>query len=151
LFAINLGALELRLTEPIANAITLIAIFTILIWMLPRFIDLSLVNPIAELAKFISLSILVGGSLAISWEKSNPFLRGFMKANAISMLGVLAFLYIHAPVRICNSYLVSDQERLGYAFLLSAIALGIAWSIPLFAPPLNESKKSSFALKEKIS
>jgi hypothetical protein len=55
------------------------------------------------------------------------------------MLGVLAFLYIHAPVRICNSYLVADQERLGFAFLMTAIGLAIAWAIPLFTPPPRES------------
>ena len=139
LFVIGLGELNLRITESIANALLLVAVFAILFWMLPRSIDATLVNPVVEIAKFFSISVFVGGSLAIGRANSNPFLRGFLKANAISMLGVLSFLYIHAPLRICNSYLVSDQERLGLAFLITAIGLAIAWSIPLFAPPLNES------------
>ena len=138
LFVIGMGELNLRITERLANAFSLVAVFAILFWMLPRYIDATLVNPVVELAKFISIPVLVGGSLAIGWAKSNPFLRGFLKANAISMLGVLAFLYIHAPVRICNSYLLADQERLGFGFLISAVGLGIAWAIPLFSPPPNE-------------
>ena len=138
LFVIGMGGKNLRITERLANAFSLVAVFAILFWMLPRYIDATLVNPVVELAKFISIPVLVGGSLAVGWAKSNPFLRGFLKANAISMLGVLAFLYIHAPVRICISYLLADQERLGFGFLISAIGLGIAWAIPLFSPPPNE-------------
>ena len=138
LFVIGMGGQNLRITERLANAFSLVAVFGILFWMLPRYIDATLVSPVVELAKFISIPVLVGGSLAIGWAKSNPFLRGFLKANAISMLGVLAFLYIHAPVRICNSYLLADQERLGFAFFISAVGLGIAWAIPLFFPPSKE-------------
>ena len=146
------GWRRFRIAEPVsesmANAFLLVAVFTILFWMLPRFIDAALADPVVEVAKFISIPVLVGGFLATGWANSNPFLRGFLKANAISMLGVLAFLYIHAPVRICNSYLVSDQERLGFAFLITAIGLGIAWSIPLFAPPLNELHFSRLPIKK---
>ena len=139
LFVAGLGAGDLRRAEPLANALSLVAVVAILFWMLPRYIDAALVDPAVEAAKFISIPLLAGGSFAFGWAKSHPFLRGFLKANAISMLGVLAFLYIHAPVRICNSYLVADQERLGFAFLMTAIGLAIAWAIPLFAPPPKES------------
>ena len=139
LFVAGPGGQYPRITEPLANAISLVAVFAILFWMLPRYIDAALVNPVAELAKFVSIPVFIGGSLGVSWAKSNPFLRGFLKANALSMLGVLAFLYIHAPVRICNSYLVADQERLGFTFLISAFGLAVAWSIPLFVPPPKET------------
>ncbi|MBV28896.1 MAG: hypothetical protein QGG19_16290 [Alphaproteobacteria bacterium] len=135
LFVSTLGAGDLHPTEPLANALSLVAVVGILFWMLPRYIDAALVDPVVEIAKFVSIPVVVGGSFAFGWAKSHPFLRGFLKANAISMLGVLAFLYIHAPVRICNSYLVTDQERLGFAFLMTAIGLAVAWAIPLFAPP----------------
>ena len=144
LFVAGLGARHLRVTEPLANALSLVAVFAILFWMLPRYIDAALVDPVIEFAKFVSVPVFVGGSLALGWEKSHPFLRGFLKANAISMLGVLSFLYIHAPVRICNSYLFADQERLGFAFLISAVGLGFAWAIPLFTPPPKEIHFSKF-------
>lgn len=140
LCAAGMGVRDLRISEPLANAFSLIAVSAILFWMLPRLIDASLTDPVVEFAKFASIPIFVGGSLAVGWAKSHPFLRGFLKANAISMLGVLAFLYTHAPVRICNSYLVIDQERLGVAFLITAIGLSIAWAVPLFAPPQRNTQ-----------
>ncbi len=150
LFAIGLGVRNLRINKSIANAFSLISVFVILFWMLPRYIDASLVNPMVEFAKFVSIPLFVGGSLAIGWEKSNPFLCGFLKANSLSMLGVLAFLYTYAPVRICNSYLVIDQERLGAAFLITAIGLALAWAIPLFSPPPQETSFMKISNKKAV-
>lgn len=110
----------------------LVAIFTIAYWMLPRSIDAALESPAVELAKFFSIPLLIGMPLAICWERAHPIVRGFVKANALSMLGVLAFLYTHAPIRICNNYLVTDQERLGFGFLFVAFALAFIWVVPLF-------------------
>jgi hypothetical protein len=144
LFVTGMGAGDLHLAEPLANALSLLAVAAMLFWMLPRYIDAALVDPVVATAKFVSIPLLVGGSFAWGWAKSHPFLRGFLKANAISMLGVLAFLYIHAPVRICNSYLVADQEQLGFAFFMTAIGLAVAWSIPLFVPPRKEASLFRF-------
>ena len=90
-----------------------------------------------DLGKFLSVSLLVGAPLGMAWSRLHPLLRGFVKAQSVSMLGVLGFLYTHAPVRICNSYLVSDQERLGVGFLLVAGGLAACWSLPLLTggPP----------------
>jgi hypothetical protein len=137
----GVAAHSFDMPTPIANALTLVAVFAILFWMLPRYIDATLVSPLVETAKFVSIPLLVGFPLAIAWSKSHPFLRGFLKANAISMLGILAFLYTHAPVRICNSYLVADQERLGYGFLIAAFVLGGVWSIQLFFPQTGSSRE----------
>jgi len=132
-----------KLAEAHANSVTLISVFTIAFWMLPRYIDASLTDPMVEAAKFVSLPLLVGAALAVAWPSTHPILRGFLKANAISMLGVMAFLYTHAPIRICNSYLVQDQEQLGYAFLCLAIALSVAWAIPLFLTTTRPAEVSS--------
>lgn len=110
----------------------LVAVFTIAFWMLPRSIDAALESPVVALAKFFSIPLLIGVLLAICWKQVHPIVRGFLKANALSMLGVLAFLYTHAPIRICNNYLVSDQERLGFGFLIVAFALAVIWVVPLF-------------------
>lgn len=110
----------------------LIAIFTIAFWMLPRSIDAALTDPRMEIAKFVTVPLLVGAPLAIAWPKAHPLLRGFLKAEAVSMLAVMAFLYTHAPVRICNAYLVGDQERLGLCFLLAAILCAVLWTGPIF-------------------
>lgn len=110
----------------------LLALFATAFWMLPRSIDAALVDPRMELAKFVTIPLLIGAPLAIGWPKAHPLLRGFLKAEAVSMLAVLAFLYTHAPVRICNAYLVDDQERLGFGFLMAAILLALLWAWPIF-------------------
>jgi len=112
----------------------LVALFFIFFWMLPKSIDAALTNSSMEVFKFITLPIGVGSALALGWCRAHPILKGFLKANAISMLVVLAFLYTHAPVRICNAYLIVDQEQLGYGFLLAAIGLAILWTVPLISP-----------------
>lgn len=124
-----------RIKRSVATAISLFVVFTILFWMLPRWIDASLVDPWTELAKFVSAPLLIGGGIALGWRRTHPLFRGFLKANAISMLGVMSFLYTHAPVRICNSYLVSEQEQLGFGFLFAAFGLSVLWSVPLFVAP----------------
>ncbi len=113
-------------------ALILAAIFTMAFWMLPRSIDAALVDDWMELAKFVTVPGLIGAPLAIGWPKAHPLLRGFLKAQAVSMLGVMAFLYTHAPIRICNAYLVADQERLGFGFLLAAVVCAVLWTMPIF-------------------
>ncbi|MGH1479439.1 MAG: hypothetical protein ACRBM6_12105 [Geminicoccales bacterium] len=110
----------------------LVAIFTTAFWMLPRSIDAALVTPSVELAKFVTVPCLIGAPLLIGWRQAHPLLRGFLKAQTISMLAVMAFLYTHAPIRICNAYLVADQERLGFGFLLAAAVCAILWTVPIF-------------------
>jgi hypothetical protein len=117
----------------------LIAIFTIAFWMLPRSIDAAISSGTMELLKFLTVPLLIGVPLKLGWHRAHPILKGFLKAQAISMLGVAAFIYIHAPIRICNSYLENAQQDLGYGFLYTAIALAVVWSAPLF---LSQSAKS---------
>lgn len=100
-------------------------------WMLPRSIDAALSDPAWETGKVLSLPLLVGLPLRLGWTRAHPLLRGFLKAQAVSMLGVLAFLYTHAPLRLCNAYLVEDQQRLGFGFLALALALATLWVAPL--------------------
>lgn len=113
----------------------LIALTAFLFWMLPRNVDWALTGP-GEAAKLVGLPLLLGIPLRLSWPALGPMLRGFVQANALSMLGVLGFLYIHAPIRICNSYLVSAQKDLGIAFLFVAAGLTCLWAFPvLFGSP----------------
>ncbi len=110
----------------------LLAIFTTAFWMLPRSIDGALVDPSMELLKFVTVPGMIGAPLWIGWRRAHPLLRGFLKAQALSMLAVMAFLYTHAPIRICNAYLVADQERLGLGFLIAAVSCAVLWTVPIF-------------------
>lgn len=113
----------------------LVAIYTLLFWMLPKSLDGALDDPALEMAKFASLPLCFGLPLALSWPRAHVLVRGFLKAQFLSMLGVLSFLYTHAPVRICNNYLVSEQETAGVLLGGAAIALALGWAAPLFFAP----------------
>ena len=110
----------------------LAALFGIAFWMLPRSIDGAVSFPLMTLAKFLSVP-LIGALLVIGWRQAHALLRGFLKAQAISMAGFMAFLFTHSPVRLCNNYLIDDQWRLGFGFLFLAIGLAMAWTIPLLS------------------
>lgn len=137
------GALMVARLQPFAArrwngggiASLLVAIFAAAFWMLPRMIDASVASLPVDLLKATCLAGLVGGGLRFGWPRAHPLLRAVLKAKALSMLGILAFLYSHAPVRLCNAYLLDDQQRLGQMFLFAALALAAFWIVPLLAAP----------------
>lgn len=110
----------------------LLAIFTSSYWMLPRALDAALANPLTEAAKFLSLPALVGLPLALAWKQLSVIGRGFIWTNAISMLAVLGWLYIVAPVRVCNSYLVDQQADAGWLMITLAVLFFAGWLGTLF-------------------
>ncbi len=115
--------------------LVLLAGFASSYWMLPRALDAALGDPAAELAKFVSLPLLVGAPLALAWERLGPIARGFVWTNLLSMLAVLGWLYIAAPVRVCNSYLQSAQYDAGRWMVWLAIGGFIGWLIGWLAGP----------------
>lgn len=102
------------------------------IWMLPRSLDAALLETGWMAAKFLTLPLCVGAPIAAAWKHIGPILKGFLKAQSISMMLFLSFLYTHAPVRLCNSYLEEDQVRLGVGFAYLALGLILIWVAPLF-------------------
>ncbi len=107
-----------------------LAILTMLFWMVPRSVDSALEYTSYEVFKFVSLPC-AGAALALSFQRTHAVLAGALKANCVSMLGALAWLYTAAPVRLCNSYLASDQKTLGAGMALLAGALAIYWGLGL--------------------
>jgi hypothetical protein len=108
----------------------MLVIFTTAFWMLPRSVDSALQYTGYEVLKFLSLPT-AGAALASSFPRTHPLLGGVLKANLISMLGVLAWVYTAAPVRLCNSYLGSDQKMLGTGMAVLAGVLSISWGVAL--------------------
>lgn len=109
----------------------------LMFWMLPRAIDLVLINDALEWSKFISLC-LAGVALELSWKGAGMIVRGFFLGNVLPMMMVVGWLYIAAPVRICNSYLSSDQLRTGSGLLALAIAGSLVWLYTFFIPAEGE-------------
>ena len=113
----------------------LVAIFAGGIWMLPRMLDASLADSSFELAKLLTLPLLVGVPLGWSWPRLPGLVRAFVWSNLVSMLLILGWLYRAAPVRVCNYYLLHEQETLGNAYLMLAAAVTIAWIPRVFFGP----------------
>ncbi|HEY9724404.1 MAG TPA: hypothetical protein V6D47_20545 [Oscillatoriaceae cyanobacterium] len=115
-----------------ANGIvgTLLAAFTLAFWMLPRWLDGALESPLIEVAKFLTLPLLVGVPLAMSFSRLPAVLRGFAKLNALSMLAFMGWLYLVAPNRLCNNYLLNQQAMLGWTLLAWTAALALFWAAP---------------------
>jgi len=105
----------------------LVAVFAALFWMIPRWLDAALSDPTWELIKFIAVPFLIGLPLGLSWPRLSSLAKGFVWANGISMLAVLGWLYLAAPVRVCNNYLIGQQEEFGLTALFAAAAIALYW------------------------
>lgn len=101
----------------------LLASLTGLFWMLPRALDLALEQPGIELAKFLSLPLLVGLPVALSWPVAGFVVRGLVLMETIAMLFRIGWLYLVAPVQVCANYRVDAQQVLGRAMLGIGFAL----------------------------
>jgi hypothetical protein len=107
-------------------------IFATSFWMLPRALDQAISDPRVDFIKFLSLPLLAGMPLGLSWRRMPPLGRAFIWANFIPKLGAIGGLYLAAPTRICAFYRLDQQELAGQALIAVAIALGIAWFIAAF-------------------
>ena len=101
-------------------------------WMLPRMLDRAIADPLVDLAKFISLPLLAGLPLGLSWRRMPGLGRAFVGANFIPKLGAIGGLYLAAPVRLCSYYRLDQQDEAGWWLLTIAIVLGLLWFIAAF-------------------
>lgn len=108
---------------------TVLALTTLAFWLLPVSLDRALDRVSWEVAKFISLPLLLGLPLARSWPQLSPIARGALWANAIPMAAVMGWLYREAPIRLCNNYLINDQKTLGLALWGLAAAIAVYWTL----------------------
>jgi hypothetical protein len=85
-----------------------------------------------EVAKFISLPLLVGMPIALSWRHMPGIGRGFVIANVLPMWAVVRWLYVAAPTRVCNFYLVDEQVTAGFGLLGASAVLALASGLLAF-------------------
>lgn len=117
-----------------------------LLWMLPRALDAALDQPWVELAKFLSLPLLIGLPLALSWPRMAFVVRGVFVLEGIATCFRLGWLYLATPERLCTSYLLDDQQRLGWLLLALGGALTLAlvgWLLFGRWQPEEESQRHS--------
>lgn len=110
-----------------------LAACTLMVWMLPRLLDLAVENPLVDVLKAASLVLCAGLPLAWCWPELPAVGRGVLHVEALASVWRLGWLYLDSPARLCLQYGLDDQQRLGqclmfagalYALWLSHLALG---------------------------
>ena len=113
--------------DPYGIALLLIAVFMVAFWMLPRSLDAALDGLTMEAFKFVSIPLFIGIPLALAWQRLPLVARAFVYGNFLSMLAVLGWLYLAAPVRLCNYYADGEQTVTGKLLLLIALCGLLFW------------------------
>ncbi len=94
--------------------------------MIPRLLDLAVADPRIDLAKGLAL-LLAGMALNLSWRPAGLLVQGFFLGNVLPMMAAVGQLYQDSPVRLCNSYLLDDQVRLGQLLVALSVAIALTW------------------------
>jgi hypothetical protein len=118
------------------------------VWMLPRSLDGALTSTAIETAKFVTVPLLVGAPIALSWPRAGVLVRGLVWAHVVAMQLTLGWLYLVAPGRLCLGYRLDQQSLLGAALLGTAVAVALFLAVRAFVgpsttePEVGESKVS---------
>jgi hypothetical protein len=99
--------------------------------MIPRVLDLALVETRIEAAKGLAL-LACGAALRLSWRRAGLLVQGFFLGNVLPMTAAIGQLYEDSPLRLCNAYLLDDQVRLGQSLVALAVAVAVVWMAHVF-------------------
>jgi hypothetical protein len=95
-------------------------------WMLPRSLDQVLMSDMAQYGKFAVL-LVTGWILSSSLRRANSVIKLFFVGNFCWMSAIAGMLYQEYPQRLCNAYLLGDQEWAGQGMVVVAAALPVFW------------------------
>jgi hypothetical protein len=107
-------------------------VFATSFWMLPRALDGAVADPLIDASKFLSLPLLAGLPLGLSWRRMPPLGRAFVWANFIPKLAAIGSLYLMAPNRLCAYYRLDQQALAGWMLIVIAAVLAALWFIAAF-------------------
>ena len=99
---------------------------TLAVLMVPRLLDLALVDMRVETLKLLAL-ILAGAALRLSWRRAGTVVQAFFLGNVLPMMAVAGTLYQDSTTRLCNAYLLDDQQTLGAALGWAAAGILALW------------------------
>jgi hypothetical protein len=100
-------------------------------WLLPRLLDAAASQPGVDAARYLSLPLLVGLPFSVSWPRMSFIVRGVFLLELIATLFRMGWLYLIWPDRLCNNYLLDDQQRLGQYLVLIGVAACVAVGVQL--------------------
>ncbi|WP_295990212.1 hypothetical protein [Rugamonas sp.] len=123
-----------RIDEYGITGLTLL-LFVSAYWMIPRALELSLTSAAAETGKVASL-LLLGLVLPGSLNRGHWIVQLFFLGNFSAMMAIAGIQYQNLPQRLCNAYLLDDQNLTGIALVLASVLLSILWCVRL-APAIS--------------
>ena len=108
------------------------ASFVMVLWMLPRLLDLARLDAAVDAIKFIAVPA-AGLAVALSWPRLPVIARAVVHLEVIATLLRFGWGYLAVDERLCLAYLADDQQRTGMFLLwLGAVyAVALAWR-PMF-------------------
>jgi hypothetical protein len=111
------------------GALMLVAVFTLMVWMVPRLLDLAVDLPEVDLLKALSLVFFAGVPLAWAWSHLPAVAQGVLHLEALATLWRLGWLYLDSPSRLCLRYGLEDQHNLGRGLMVAGViyALWLAY------------------------
>lgn len=123
----------------------LAAALVLAVLMIPRVLDLALVDARVEAAKWLAL-VASGAALQLSWRQAGLMVQGFFLGNVLPMTVVAGYLFQDTPARLCNAYLLDDQIRLGQGLVWIAAAVAASWFAGLIRAMMRRESQASDAL-----
>ncbi len=124
---------ELGIAGLLASALTMAVL------MVPRVLDLALVDMRVELVKLLAL-LASGAALRLSWQRAGTVIQAFFLGNVLPMLVVVGTLYRDSTTRVCNAYRLEDQQSLGAALVWVAAGILALWLLQLGLRPSLERR-----------
>lgn len=106
----------------------LFAALALAVLMIPRVLDLALVDGRVEALKWAALAGC-GFALVLSWPRAGLVVQGFFLGNVLPMTAVAGSLYLDAPLRLCNAYRMDEQQTVGQALIVLAAVVAAAWLV----------------------
>jgi hypothetical protein len=108
------------------------ASFVMLLWMLPRSLDLARLDVTIDALKYLSVPA-AGLAIALSWPRLPAIARAVVHLEVVATLLRFGWGYMAAEERLCLVYLAADQQLTGELLLWlgAAYAVAVAWR-PLF-------------------
>lgn len=97
-----------------------------LYWMLPSALDAALDSNGYALAKVISM-LLIGSAWSLTQRCIHPLVKGVFLLELWAMLGRFGYLFKVSPDRLCNNYLIGEQQLVGNILLIISLAIGAIW------------------------
>ena len=103
---------------------------TLAVLMVPRVLDLALIDMRVETLKVLAL-VVSGAAIRLSWQRAGVVVQLFFLGHVLPMMAVVGSLYQNSATRVCNAYRLDDQQDLGQLLVWIAVGVATLWLLRL--------------------